>query len=192
MTETSSLANATTIYVGFGSNMWKQQVKTRCRTAAYLGIARLPGYRWFIAAQGGANITLGSDDDDEVWGLAYSLQPSDEAELDVIERVPTHFTKNMIQARLWESMAADGTRRADPAQPGRAVGVLVYMSHERIATGKPRDEYVVRMNHAISDALSSCVPLSCIENVLRKWIPDGSVAGKGPDNENSSSLTRIP
>ncbi|KAM3500439.1 hypothetical protein MY10362_006397 [Beauveria mimosiformis] len=173
MTEASSLPNATTIYFGFGSNMWKQQVKTRCRTAAYLGIARLPGYRWFIAAQGGANITLGSDDD-EVWGLAYSLQPNDEAELDVIERVPTHFTKNIIQAELWEPIAADGTP-ADPAQTGRAVGVLVYISHERIATGKPRDEYVVRMNHAISDALSSGVPLSYIENVLRKWIPDGSV-----------------
>ncbi|KAM3510338.1 hypothetical protein MY11210_005956 [Beauveria gryllotalpidicola] len=174
MTETSSLPNATTIYVGFGSNMWKQQVKTRCRTAAYLGIARLPGYRWFIATQGGANITLGSDDD-EVWGLAYSLQPNDEAELDVIERVPTHFTKNMIQAQLWEPMAADGTP-ADPAQTCRVVGVLVYMSHERIATGKPRDEYIVRMNHAISDALSAGVPRPYIKNVLRKWIPDGIVA----------------
>ncbi|KAM3516801.1 hypothetical protein NHJ13051_009567 [Beauveria bassiana] len=185
MTETSSLVNARTTYVGFGSNMWKQQVKTRCRTAEYLGIARLPGYRWFIAAQGGANITLGSDDD-EVWGLAYSLQPSDEAELDVIEGVPTHFTKNMIQAQLWEPMATDGTHRADPAQPGRAVGMLVYMSHERIATGKPRAEYVVRMNHAISDALSSGVPLSYIENVLRKWIPDGSVT------QAKAQITRIP
>ncbi|TQV91972.1 AIG2-like family protein [Cordyceps javanica] len=178
MTETSLLSNATTIYVGFGSNMWKQQVKTRCRTAAYLGIARLPGYRWFIAAQGGANIAPGSgDDDDEVWGLAYSLQPEDEAELDVIERVPTHFTKNIIQAQLWEPMAADGAP-ADPARTGRLVGALVYISHERTATGKPRDEYVVRMNHAIADALSSGVPPSYVENVLRKWIPDGAQVGQ--------------
>lgn len=150
--------------------MWKQQVKTRCHTSEYLGIARLPGYRWFIAAQGGANIAQGSDGD-EVWGLAYALQPADEAELDVIERVPVHFTKETLQAQLWEP-AADGMP-ADPAQAHRTVEVLVYISHERTATGKPRDEYVIRMNHAIPDALSSGVPLAYIENVLRKWIPSG-------------------
>ncbi len=170
MTDPSPRSKAAPIYLGFGSNMWKQQVKTRCHTSKYLGIARLPGYRWFIAAQGGANIAKGSDAD-EVWGLAYALQPEDEAELDVIERVPVHFTKETLQAQLWEP-AADG-KPADPAQAHRTVEVLVYISHERTAIGKPRDEYVIRMNHAIPDALSSGVPPAYIENVLRKWIPSG-------------------
>lgn len=168
MTETSPLSNGTTVYFGFGSNMWKEQVQTRCRTSKYLGIARLPGYRWFIAAQGGANVAPGADHD-EVWGLAYSLQPDDEAELDVIERVPVHFTKEIIQAQLWEP-TGDGTE-ADPRQTPQTVGVLVYISHERTATGKPRDEYVIRMNHAIPDALRSGVPLAYVDSVLRKWIP---------------------
>ncbi|KAJ6781987.1 hypothetical protein PWT90_01273 [Aphanocladium album] len=156
------------MYFGFGSNMWKEQVKTRCRTSEYLGIARLPGYRWFIAAQGGANLAKGSGDD-EVWGLAYSLQPEDEAELDVIERVPVHFTKELLQAELWEP--AGNGKPADPAQTPRTVALLVYISHERTAFGKPRDEYVIRMNHAIPDALSSGVPETYVEKVLRNWIP---------------------
>ncbi len=89
MTDPSPRSKAAPIYLGFGSNMWKQQVKTRCHTSKYLGIARLSGYRWFIAAQGGANIAKGSDAD-EVWGLAYALQPEDEAKLDVIERPTLH------------------------------------------------------------------------------------------------------
>ncbi|KAJ3497405.1 hypothetical protein NLG97_g1937 [Lecanicillium saksenae] len=168
MTEIPPPSAATTIYFGFGSNMWKQQVKNRCHTSEYLGITRLLGYRWFIAAQGGANIMKGSNDD-EVWGLAYSLRSEDEAELDIIERVPVHFNKEILQAELWEP-AGDG-KPADPTQIPRKVAVLVYISHERTAVGKPRDEYVIRMNNAIPDALSSGVPLAYIENVVRKWIP---------------------
>ncbi|CEJ94169.1 Putative AIG2-like family protein [[Torrubiella] hemipterigena] len=170
MTATSSTAKAATIYLGFGSNIWKQQVKNRCHTSEYLGIARLPGYRWFIAAQGGANIIQGSDDD-EVWGLAYSLQPEDEAALDVLERMPVHFTKEIVQVQLWDQEADDNP--ADPAQAPRIVAAIVYISHERTAVGEPRKEYVIRMNHAIADALSSGIPRAYIENVLRKWIPAG-------------------
>lgn len=166
----TTTAKAATIYLGFGSNIWKQQVKDRCHTSEYMGIARLPGYRWFIAAQGGANIAPGSDGD-EVWGHAYSLQPQDEAELDVIERVPVHFTKETMQVQLWDQKTDDNP--ADLAQEPKIVAALVYISHERTAVGEPRKEYVIRMNHAIADALSSGIPLAYIENVLRKWIPAG-------------------
>jgi gamma-glutamylcyclotransferase len=163
---------AATIYFGFGSNIWKEQVKTRCPTSEYLGIARLPGYRWFIAAQGGANIIKGSECD-EVWGMAYRLQPRDEEELDILERVPTHFVKEIIEAQLWEP-ANDG-QPADPTQTPRNVGMLVYISHERTAVGQPRAEYVVRMNRAIESGLKEGIPSAYIDNVLRKFIPPGDV-----------------
>ena len=166
-------AAAATIYFGFGSNICKGQVKTRCPTSEYLGIARLPGYRWFIAALGGANIIKGSEDD-EVWGMAYRLQPRDEEALDILERVPTHFVKEIIEAQLWEP-AGDG-RPADPTtQAPREVGVLVYISHERTAVGQPRAEYVVRMNRAIVDALKEGIPSAYVDNVLRKSIPPADV-----------------
>lgn len=71
-------------------------------------------------------------------------------------------------------LAADGTP-ANPTQRGKAIRVLVYISHKRITTRKPRDKYTIRINHAIPNALSSGVPLSFMKNVLRKWVPNSII-----------------
>ena len=108
-------------------------------------------------------------EDDEVWGMAYTLQPDDEAELDLIEKVSTgHFKKEMIEAEVWPFK--DHGRPADTTKAPKKAQVLVYISHERTKTGRPRDEYVVRMNHSIEVALEEGIPSTYIENVLRQWI----------------------
>jgi gamma-glutamylcyclotransferase len=49
-------ATSRTVYFGYGSNLWLQQMVHRCPTSHYLGVARLKGYRWTISSRGYANI----------------------------------------------------------------------------------------------------------------------------------------
>ncbi|GAB7351274.1 hypothetical protein MBLNU459_g1692t1 [Dothideomycetes sp. NU459] len=50
------LAAASTLYFGYGSNLWLHQMAQRCPSSTYLGIARLDGYRWMINSRGYANV----------------------------------------------------------------------------------------------------------------------------------------
>jgi gamma-glutamylcyclotransferase len=44
------------LYFAYGSNLWLNQMSTRCPSAQYLGVARLDGYTWMINERGYANI----------------------------------------------------------------------------------------------------------------------------------------
>ena len=83
-----------TIYFGYGSNLWRQQMEQRCPHSEYKGVARLNDYKWLINERGYANVVETSRHttemqglslpsakvyEDEVWGLVYTLQHSDEA-----------------------------------------------------------------------------------------------------------------
>ncbi|PSN69263.1 hypothetical protein BS50DRAFT_572429 [Corynespora cassiicola Philippines] len=58
-----------TVYFGYGSNLWLEQMRTRCPESEYLGVARLDGYKWLINERGYANVVEvgdgGGDDDDD-------------------------------------------------------------------------------------------------------------------------------
>lgn len=54
--KSASMTNCTNLYFGYGSNLWKAQMQSRCPTSKYLGIARLNGYRWIINKRGYANV----------------------------------------------------------------------------------------------------------------------------------------
>lgn len=85
--------NEGTLYFGYGSNLWKSQMLSRCPTSEYLGIARLDNYRWIINDRGYANVVStvnGTTSKEVVWGLVYRLQKSDEEHLDINEGVPVH------------------------------------------------------------------------------------------------------
>ena len=147
-------------------------MQARCPNSRCLGIARLPGYRWIITEQGGSNIIEEPCTyDSEVWGLVFELQADDEANLDIAERVPTQFSKATLKAQMWEQSTGRNNEPVDLKQSPSSVDIMVYISHERIIIGKPRDEYVVRMNKAIQDATKTGLPSSYIENVLRKYVP---------------------
>ncbi|KAH6611967.1 hypothetical protein C7974DRAFT_429387 [Boeremia exigua] len=163
---------APTIYFGYGSNLWLHQMATRCPTAAYLGVARLPHYTWLINDRGYANIANASARSyaDEVYGLVYALQPEDERRLDRNEGVPVAYGKERIACEFWPG-AVDG--RADMG--GRPVEreMLVYVDRERTTPDRPREEYVYRMNQGIRDAVARGVPEEYVESVMRKFIPEG-------------------
>jgi hypothetical protein len=118
----------TTLYFGYGSNLWRQQMHNRCPNSTYLGIARLNNYKWIINERGYANVvevdtkrparqnavdhtSLTTHEEKmkwsnrnystQVWGLVYSLQPRDEARLDRNEGVPFAYTKEMLECDFW-------------------------------------------------------------------------------------------
>lgn len=168
-------AKNATVYFGYGSNLWKHQMVQRCPTSAYLGIARLEGYRWIINDRGYANVVeIPAKDDeekrkDEVWGLVYSLQEEDERRLDVNEGVPITYTKENITTEYWP--ANNGSKPNVTASP-EEVKMLVYIDRNRTEPDVPKKEYIYRMNMGIKDAVEEGMPEKYVDEVLRKFIPE--------------------
>ncbi|PVH96560.1 hypothetical protein DM02DRAFT_617149 [Periconia macrospinosa] len=179
-----------TLYFAYGSNLWLHQMRLRCPSSTYVGTARLPGYKWMINARGYANIAPSSpsptspsptdkanqpngednkEQDDEVWGLVYTLPPVDEAQLDRNEGVPIAYTKEILPCSFYPSSSPSSTTTLSPST---TKDMLVYIDHLRATPSyTPRKEYIVRMNKGIADALDKGVPRGYVEGVLRRYIP---------------------
>jgi gamma-glutamylcyclotransferase len=172
--------STTTLYFGYGSNLWKHQMQQRCPTSNYLGIARLNNYRWIINSRGYANVvelpTSSSTTvepeayKDEVWGLIYSLEAKDESNLDKNEGVPTAYTKEDLDIDFWPAQA-DG-KKPDVSQKPKEVAALVYINRKLVTPDKPKKEYIYRMNMGIKDAVDEGVPGKYVEKVMRRFIPE--------------------
>ncbi|KAF2138492.1 uncharacterized protein K452DRAFT_290636 [Aplosporella prunicola CBS 121167] len=164
---------ATTIYFGYGSNLWLSQMRSRCPTSSYLGIGRLEGYRWQINERHYANIVETQSADDVVYGLVYDLPPADEALLDRYENVPHAYTKENMSVDFW--LEGGGVRETDDravlGNDPEAKQMLVYISRTNVTDSDPYKEYIGRMNNGIKDAVSLGVPQEYFDEVLRKFIP---------------------
>lgn len=162
----------TTLYFGYGSNLWLKQMRTRCPHSTYLGIAQLPAWHWLIYARGYANIVPSHNE--TVYALVFALTPADEAALDRNEGVPIAYQKERRTVDFWPADAAHPERRLQLA-PGRSVQAeaLVYVNRreEGRTEGSIREEYVCRMNAGIRDAVERGVPKGYVERVLRRWVP---------------------
>jgi gamma-glutamylcyclotransferase len=176
----TSNVSAGTLYFSYGSNMWLDKVARRCPHSEFIGIARLPGYRWIINARGSANVIQVSTPNnaeskktqqpledittDAVWDLVYHLTPADDAKLDIREHVPDNFTKEMLPTQYWPGNICKAPfdsateYKIDVAKTLENVDMLVYVSRLGPTDNRPRDEYIVRMNEGISDALKVGVP----------------------------------
>ena len=172
---TAVMANAT-IYFGYGSNLWLTQMSKRCPKSKYLGIARLDDYRWMINDRGYANVvqvhTPSSAEPNYanvVYGLVYSLQPSDEKGLDKNEGVPYAYTKEYLPVSFWSKENED--QPVDLHKPARKQDMLVYISRNHVTDSEPKPEYIYRMNQGIDDALNEGVPRDYVQQVMRKFIP---------------------
>jgi gamma-glutamylcyclotransferase len=172
------MANATTptIYFGYGSNLWQNQMLMRCPTSEYLGVARLDNYRWMINDRGYANVvqiqppsSAEPNYANVVYGLVYSLQPSDEARLDDNEGVPVAYTKEDLPVSFWPKEKEH--EPVDLHKPAKKQDMLVYISRKHVTDSKPKHEYIYRMNQGINDALKEGVPKEYVQEVMRKFIP---------------------
>ena len=203
---TDSTTN-TTLYFGYGSNLWLKQMHQRCPNSTYLGIARLKDFKWIINERGYANVvevenpaqprrnafvqsSWGTDTrlnfpevlqwtgkyESQVWGLVYSLQPSDEARLDRNEGVPVAYTKEMLKCDFWPASEDRVDGSSEPAKMKwsklKKRDLLVYINRDAVTPSKPKKEYIYRMNMGIRDAIKEGVPQRYVEEVMRKFIPE--------------------
>ncbi|KAF1818961.1 uncharacterized protein K489DRAFT_326855 [Dissoconium aciculare CBS 342.82] len=185
-----------TLYFGYGSNLWLEQMRKRCPTSEYIGIARLQGYKWIIYDRGYANIVKLNIDDQaadehnyshEVWGLVYSLQAADEKGLDGNEGVPIAYQKAYIECELWSISQPNGggvsgsSSHPDTSRPPVKTDLLVYINHHLTHESAPKEEYIYRMNQGIHDALKEGVPTAYVQQVMRRFIPARDEADFQPD-----------
>ncbi|KAK4039363.1 hypothetical protein C8A01DRAFT_47155 [Parachaetomium inaequale] len=174
MTPSTNPPPPPTRYFAFGSNLWQHQMSLRCPSSPFTGLARLPGYKWFINARGFANIAPATTskeaekkEEEEVWGLVYDLSPTDEAQLDRNEGVPYAYEKRLVPVEFWPT-----TTTTDGEKEVQKVEMLIYIDFKRHTGGhQPRREYIHRMNMGIRDALREGVPRGYVERVLRGYIP---------------------
>jgi len=193
-----------TVYFGYGSNLWHHQMATRCPTSTYIGIARLRPYAWLINDRGYANVV--EQDPKEpasttrpkhsqspsskyattVYGLVYTLLPSDESRLDVNEGVPVAYTKEYLSCDFW-ALDPDNPLNPSPpppfasstilskidtsAPPTSTFPMLVYIDRKRTSPSVPRKEYIYRMNRGIEDAVKCGVPEGYVDQIMRTYIP---------------------
>ena len=160
-----------TLYFAYGSNLWLQQMSLRCPFSTYIGVGRLDNFRWFINERGYANIApMSNDSDSHVYGLIYTLTPSDEVALDRNEGVPDIYEKALLPVTMWAS--EDSGKIVNITQKGRVRNMLLYIDHHRKIESEPKDEYIYRMNAGLRDALTAGAPAAYIEDVIRRFIPE--------------------
>ena len=149
----------------------------RCPSSQFLGTGRLQGFRWLINDRGYANIALSSDSGSCVYGLIYSLTPSDEHTLDLNEGVPVAYTKELHSVEFWASR--DDATSIDTSEEAERRQMLVYIDRKRTKDDRPKEEYIYRMNMGIQDGEKQGIPHNYIDQVLRKFIPaDGGAKAK--------------
>lgn len=190
-----------TIYFAYGSNLSLTQMKQRCPGSKFLGVALLEQWTWGISVRGYANVVKceeedhgtsdaekklemdraaqGSGDEKEeegegekevVYGLLYSLSSDgkDEARLDKAEGVPFSYEKMSLDVETVSWVGARGIK----GKVGSALKVLVYVDPRGIEKGgKPKNEYVGRMNLGIREAVEKGLPVAYVNDILREWIP---------------------
>jgi gamma-glutamylcyclotransferase len=145
-TEKEEAAN-TTIYFGYGSNLWLEQMHRQCPESKFIGLGLPRGYRWIINERGCANVIVSSSPEDPVYGIMYALHGQDESRLDRNE----------------------GVLRG--AEERTIVRSLVYINENRITPSKPKEEYADRINCGIRDAVEHGMPRAYVDKYLRPFIP---------------------
>jgi gamma-glutamylcyclotransferase len=161
---------AEVLYFAYGSNLSTAQMRQRCPFSTPIGLGRLSGWRWIVNERGFANIvqqptlasaqaSRGATGGDAVIGLLYLVPQEDEERLDRYEGVPSAYQK--IRQKVVWTHDSQGKPTA-----GEMLEVLVYVDGLRVDGGcAPREEYVVRMETGLSEAVAD-------------WGMDESYAGR--------------
>lgn len=201
------------LYFAYGSNLWLEQMAARCPASYFIGRGVLPDHRWQTNQRGVINITPCSGN--LVHGLVYELGADDERRLDRSEGVHTgayskvrlcvilHPTNPALEVRTQTLVKMGG---AEPTMAARSLGhgiprlreqparlepdVLVYLSEVFARPGDPRDEYIDRMNYAISDAIELGIPADLFKNAVRRYIPERPPPRRRTRHERNRSTHR--
>ncbi|KAH9067743.1 Butirosin biosynthesis, BtrG-like protein [Lactarius vividus] len=152
-----------TLYFGYGSNLWIDQMNRRCPDNKYIGLGVLYEWCWIINQRGYANVVPSSGD--HVYGFIYEINSNDEQSLDMYEGVPDSYEKKIIPLELI-TRSGDGE-----TEEKRTIDALVYVDVARTSRDVPKKEYIHRINMGIKDALQKGVPQSYVDKYVRPFIP---------------------
>ncbi len=160
------------LYFAYGSSLSLSEMKSRCPTSSFYGIAVLRNHRWFVNERGYANIVPSLPDpngiEDVVWGILYTLRPFDEELLDKHEGIPWAYSKaDMDVEAISITEDGRGTRR-------EVLRALVYIDRERVQESYPWPEFVVKMNKGIQEAVERGLPTTWVARVVKSYIVDPS------------------
>lgn len=118
------------LYVAYGSNLNKGQMKYRCPTAKYVGAGELQGYELqFKGRERSAFAAIGRKDGASVPVGLWEIQDRDEMALDMYEGFPSHYFKRDVQVQMG----------------GREVSAMVYIMNPRMNFNLPSPSYYVRI-----------------------------------------------
>ena len=152
------------LYFAYGTNLWQDQMTRRCPENNFVGLGILRGWKWSVDNRVYSNVARSPED--LVYGLVYKISPSDEANLDLSERIPWVYTKETMEIEL--QLAGSGGKSV--------VQGLVYINQRRVEREETWESFVHRMNMAIDDAATRGLPRWYIDKYMRKFIP-----GEGGD-----------
>jgi gamma-glutamylcyclotransferase len=176
------------LYFAYGSNLSLAQMASRCPTSTYHSFGLLKNYRWIISERGYANVIKSSPPgpspvaqekpsaEHVVYGMLYTLEPSDERALDLAEGVPHAYTKHVLDVEVISRSSAslDGEREASSGMGSgkerELVKALVYVDETRLEEGICKEEYVGRMNRGIRDAVGKGMETKYVEGVIRRFV----------------------
>ena len=115
------------LYVAYGSNLNKTQMKYRCPNAEFVGTGTLRGYELqFKGARNYAYATIAPKPDSEVPVGVWKITPEDERNLNRYEGYPTHYFKQNIPVQM---------------ENGQTVKAMVYIMDLKQEFGMPSASY---------------------------------------------------
>jgi len=166
----------------------------RCPDSMLVGIGRLPNWHWIINQRRYANVVEVRDGNPEPldprfpdsWGLVYDVSQEDIKRLDENEGVEWgSYDRVSLKVDFWRKDNIDQElhNHGQEAISGgmddvdifnlkpTKIEMYVYVNPRRTDVGKPYQEYIVRMNNGIRDALPLGLPKNYTETILRHFIP---------------------
>jgi gamma-glutamylcyclotransferase (GGCT)/AIG2-like uncharacterized protein YtfP len=142
------------LYFAYGSNLWHQQMESRCPEHKKIGAGRIEGWRWIITSRGYASIV--ESEADFLLGTVFELTESDILNLDCFEGVTRgSYYKEILPVNV----------------DGRILDCMVYIDPV-VEEGKPCEEYIDRINRGIIDA---GLPDDYVKHYLRPFVPAGAL-----------------
>ena len=87
------------LYFAFGSNLYRKQMKKRCKDSKYIGCHKLKGYKLVFRHMyyGGGVADIEKKKNGVVLGAIYRISKEDEKKLDVYEDFPNVYIKKYFR-----------------------------------------------------------------------------------------------
>lgn len=124
------------LYVAYGSNLNKEQMRYRCPTAKFYGTGELQGYELqFKGRERSAFATISPKEGASVPVGLWEIQARDEKALDMYEGFPSHYFKENVPVQV----------------AGREVNAMVYVMNLRMDFNLPSTSYYATVHQGYRD-----------------------------------------